>query len=127
MARTLSVLLFRLASEVFGILLREWSPFLWQIVEREDRRYRADGHTGTAIDALDRVDVQHLGIGKSAIIFLGVDAVYGASVNASRVFRSNAGFRNYVRHRLKVEPLGVPHFASQMPGPWAIGTRFRYC
>src|SRR5579864_5806971 len=63
----------------FRILL----PLLRQVVQRENRGYRADWDTGATIDALHRINVE-LGnaveCGATVIIgrvLLGVDAIYG--------------------------------------------------
>ena len=83
----------------FRILL----PLLGQVVERENRGHRADRHARAAIDAFNRINVK-LGNaveGGPAVVIgrvlLGVDAIYGTGVHASRVFRSDAGFGNDIR------------------------------
>ena len=57
--------------EVLRIHFREMSPLLRQIIQREDGRNRADRHAGTAIDALDWVDVSCVTAPKSASSFFG--------------------------------------------------------
>jgi hypothetical protein len=84
--------------EEFGILLREVIPFLRKIVKREDRRNRANRDTGATIDALHRIDIQHLGVGEFRVFFFRMNAVDGTGVHASRVLRADAGFRDYVCH-----------------------------
>src|SRR4051812_30041087 len=68
---------------VAGVQFRIMLPFLWQILECKDRRYRADGNASTAIDALDRIDVELRNLIEAgaailiAGVLLGVDAIYG--------------------------------------------------
>ena len=87
------------AFEIVGVDLREVGPFLGEIVEREDGGDRADGDAGAAIDALHRVDVDHVDRGEVRLVFFRVDAIHRTSVDTGRVFRSDTGFRNYVCHR----------------------------
>ncbi len=87
-----------LAAEERGVPLREVAPFFWEVVEREDRRNRANRHTGAAIDAFHRIDVDQFFTSELLFILLRVDAIYRARVDASRVFGSDAGFSNYVSH-----------------------------
>ena len=90
----------QLAPEIFGVLLGEFRPFLWQVVEREDCRDRADRYAGTAVDAFDGVDIEQFGGVKPGGVFLGMDTIHRASVDAGGVLRSNAGFSDYVGHIL---------------------------
>src|ERR1044071_5909469 len=64
------------------------------VVLGKDGGYRAGGLTGAAVDALVRVDVEHL-----VVIAVVVDAVHWADVDAGPVFRADAGLGNYVSHR----------------------------
>src|ERR1700745_1251823 len=63
----------------FRILL----PLLGQIVQRENRGYRADWDTGAASDAFHRINVElgnGIECGATVVIgrvLLGVDAIYG--------------------------------------------------
>src|SRR5437879_12558830 len=85
----------------FRILL----PFLRQVVQRENRGYRADWDTGATIDAFHRINVE-LGnaveCGATVVIsrvLLGVDAIYGTGIDAGSVFGSDTGFGNDIGHR----------------------------
>src|SRR3974390_1275841 len=89
----------RLAAEKFGVLLGEGGPLFRKIIQREDRRNRTDRNAGAAVDALYRIDVKHFGAGVLFLILLGMYAINRASVNACRVFYTNAGFRDYVCHK----------------------------
>jgi hypothetical protein len=87
---------FDVAFVQFRILL----PLLRQVVQHENRGYRADWDTGAAIDAFHRINVE-LGdgveCGATVVIgrvLFGVDAIYGTGVDAGGVFRSDAGFGN---------------------------------
>ena len=77
----------------FRILLR----LLRQVVQREDRGHWADRDAGTAIDALHGINVELRNVVECwpavviGRVFLGVDAVYGAGVDAGGVFRPMQG------------------------------------
>ena len=45
-------------------------PLLRQIIQREDRRHRTHRHTSAAVNALHRVDVEHLFFGVRRRVFL---------------------------------------------------------
>jgi hypothetical protein len=83
---------------VIGIHLYEVPPLLWSIIFGEDGLDRACRFARAAVDALIRVDVEHLGPLESVLVLAGVDAIYRANVNACRVLRSNAGFCDNVCH-----------------------------
>ncbi len=84
--------------EIGGVLLREIGPFFRQIVQSEDCRNGAYRDARAAVDAFDRIDVEHGFVSEAGIVLFGVDAVDGASVDASRVLCADAWFRNYVCH-----------------------------
>ena len=85
----------------FRILL----PFLRQVVQRENRGYRADRDAGATINAFHRINVElrnAVECGPTIVIsrvLLGVDAIYGTGVDAGGVFRFDAGFGNDIGHR----------------------------
>jgi len=87
-----------LATEKRRVLLCEVSPLFGQVIERKDCRNGAYGNAGAAVDALDWIDVKHFLAPELFLVFLGVNTVHGAGVNASRIFRSDAGFCDYVCH-----------------------------
>jgi len=93
-----------LTAVVLGVALGKLLPLLRQIVQSKDRRNRAHRHTCAAIDALHRIDVQHLFCRKRGRIFLRMNAIYRASIHAGGVLRVNARFCNYVCHRVYVSP-----------------------
>src|SRR5664279_4414045 len=93
-----------LTAEILGVALGVLFPLLGQIVERENRRNRAHRHAGAAINALDRIDVQHL-FGRELIaVLLGVDAVHRTGIDAGCVFGVDARFRDHISHET-VSPL----------------------
>ena len=59
---------------------------------------RADGNTGAAINTFHRIDEELVGFTILRFIFLGMNAVYRASVDAGCVLSSNAGFCDHVSH-----------------------------
>src|SRR5580765_6490408 len=69
-----------------------------RLVERENRVDRTRRHAGTTVDALVRMNVQHLSRWKLRFVFPRVDAVHRAYIHASRVLRTNAWLADDVRH-----------------------------
>src|ERR1700733_15691504 len=64
-----------LPSEVVGVELGEAAPLVGQIIERENRRNRADRDAGSTIDALHRIDVDHVVLGEVGGVLLRMDAI----------------------------------------------------
>src|SRR5215472_5586407 len=88
-----------LAAVVLGVLLGEGLPFFRQIVESENRRDRADRHASAAVDALHRIDVQHLCAFKLRFVLLRMDAVHRACIHAGRVLGSDTRLCNHICHK----------------------------
>src|SRR5664280_2024633 len=88
-----------LTAEILGVALGVLFPLLRQIVERENRRHRADRHAGTAINALDRIDVQHLFSRELVAVLLGVNAVHRTGIDAGRVLGADTRFRDHISHK----------------------------
>src|SRR4029077_1706366 len=78
--------------DVAGVLLNVGVPLLGKVVESEDRRNRADWHTGAAVDALDRVDEELVDLfePRAAVLVLCVllrmDAVHWTGIHTGRIF-----------------------------------------
>src|ERR1700686_4136289 len=89
-----------LPPKIFGVPLGETFPLLWQVVQRKNCRHRAHRHTGSAVDALNRVDVQHFLLCVRRRILLWVDAIHRASVDTCGVLGANTRFCDYVGHKL---------------------------
>jgi hypothetical protein len=93
------------AYNVTCVDFRVVTPFLWQIIQREDGCNRADWHTRATVNALDGIDIQLIDLIKAgpAIvvvrIFLWMDAIHWTRINACRVFRPNARLGDNVSHR----------------------------
>jgi hypothetical protein len=87
-----------LMTKVGGVLFLEAFPLLGQVVAAEDRRNRANGYAGAAVDALDRVDEELIVGVRTGLVSLGVDTVYRTSVHTSPVFGADTGFRDYICH-----------------------------
>jgi len=67
-------------------------------VVRVDGVHRASGFASTTVDAFVWVDEQLVAAGEAGGVFLGVDAIHGADVNAACVFGANAGGGNDAGH-----------------------------
>ena len=87
-----------LASEENGVPLRKFVPLLWKIIEREDSRNRTYRNAGSAVNTLDRIDVQQFFVFEARIVFLRVNAIDRARVHTSRIFSAYAGFGDNVCH-----------------------------
>src|SRR5579883_322215 len=81
---------------LFGVLL----PLLRQVIQRENSRNRAHRHTSAAIDALYRIDIQHLRGRMRRLILLGMNAVHRARIHTRRVLGPDARFCNDISHKL---------------------------
>ena len=88
----------RLTAEVRSVLRGEAGPLIGQVVGGEDGRYRTGGDTCAAVDALDGIDEQLIGLGVAGFVFLGVDAIDRTSVHTGGVLGADTGFCNDVCH-----------------------------
>src|SRR4029434_2062082 len=98
-----------LAAKVFGVTLGEGTPLLWKIVQRKNRRDRANWDTSSAIDTFNRVDVEHFFSSMLRIVLFGVDAIHGTSIDTGSVFSSDAWCSNHVGHCLSLPELAGHH------------------
>jgi hypothetical protein len=89
-----------LPSKIFRVAFGERRPFFRKIIQCKNSRYWAYRHASAAVDTLYRVDVEHLFLGVSRGILLGMNAIYRAGVHASGIFRSDARFCNHISHRV---------------------------
>jgi hypothetical protein len=87
-----------LTPKVLGVALLEVLPLFRQVVHCEDGRDRADWDAGAAVDALDRVNIDHFLFAECGLVFLGVNAIDRACIHAGGVLGSNAGFCDYIGH-----------------------------
>src|SRR6478672_10609363 len=90
-----------LATEILRVLLRVFFPFFRQIIQRENGRHRTHRHARATIDALDRVNEQHLGTFKLRFVLLGMDAIHRACIHAGRVLGPDARLCNHICHKSK--------------------------
>src|SRR6185437_5704142 len=81
-----------------GVLLREVRPLLRQVVCRKDGRNRARRNAGAAVDALNGIDEELLGLAESVFVLLGVDAIHGTRIYAGGVLGADTGFCNHICH-----------------------------
>jgi hypothetical protein len=86
------------ATEMLSIYFGEMFPFVRQVIEGEDRRYRTHGYAGSTVDALDRIDIQLRLIGECFRILLRVNAVHWASIHTCRILGADAWFCDDVCH-----------------------------
>jgi hypothetical protein len=93
-----AALQFALFLIVHGVSFRERGPFLRQVVKRKDGGHGTNRHTGPAIDALDRINVEHWNVGEVAFILTRVDTINRANVHASGVLGVDAGFSDNIGH-----------------------------
>src|SRR5271155_1580411 len=91
-----------LAAVVGGVLVRKGRPLFRQIVSSENGRDRADGNTGAAVDTLYRIDEELLDLTILRFIFLGMNAVYRAGIDAGSVLGSDAGFCDHICHKVPI-------------------------
>jgi hypothetical protein len=94
----IDLLWFALAAEVLGILLGKVSPLLGQIVLGEDGRDRADRNASAAVNALDRVNEQLIGIAVTGFVFLRVNAIDRTGVYTGGVLGADTRFCNDICH-----------------------------
>ena len=92
------VLTERLAAKILGVALGEVLPFFRQVVDSEDGRDRADRDAGAAVNALDRVNLEHLFAAVCGFILLGMDTIHGTCIDTGSVLGSNTRFCDYVSH-----------------------------
>jgi hypothetical protein len=88
-----------LSPVVLGIALSELFPLFGQIIQREDGRDRTHRHTSPAVNALNRVDIEHLFLSERGLILLGMNTIDRTSINASSVLGADAWLCNYVGHK----------------------------
>src|ERR1044071_6631519 len=81
---------------VLGVLRNEVVPLFRCLVEREDGFNRAGWHTGAAVDAFVRVNIQHFRGLKLWFVLARMDAVDWADVNARRILGTHARFTDDV-------------------------------
>src|SRR6266481_5366675 len=103
--RRLELIRLELASiDVVGVLLDVGVPLLGKGVQSEDCRHGADRNTGSAVDALDRVDeelidlIEHRPAVFILCIFFRMDTVHGAGVYTGCILGPYTGFCNDIRH-----------------------------
>src|SRR6185369_6672534 len=106
-------------------------PLFRCLVEREDGLNRASRHTGAAVDAFVRVNIQHFRRLKRLFVLARMDAVDWADVNARRILGTDARFTNDVRHALLLGSSTVQYSApveafhdrrGTRGGPWLHGS-----
>src|SRR4030095_15509303 len=104
----------RLFLEVVGVQRNVFLPLVRHLVEGKDRLDRAGRDARSAVDALVRMDVEHLGALEGRLVLPGMDAIHRADVDAGAVLGADAGLRNYIGHSFsseviaRFEPLRLP-------------------
>lgn len=93
----------------FAILL----PLLRKFFQDEDCRNRADRDTSPTVNTLHRINVELWILHKSRLIFPGMYAIDGASVDAGRILHPYAWLSNYIGHLYLLAPRsGLPKLDS---------------
>jgi hypothetical protein len=88
-----------LPAKILRIAFGEALPLLGQIIEGKNGGNRADRYASAAVDALHRIDVEHLFLRKRRRVLLGVNAIDRARIHTSRILGSNARFCNHISHK----------------------------
>src|SRR5436190_14893906 len=96
---------------IVRILVNKIRPPGRRLVERENSLDRARRHAGAAVDALVRMNIEHLGRGELGLVLPGVNAVHRADVHARGILRTDAGLADDIRHPLH-DIAGVPPAAG---------------
>ena len=91
-------LLFLLSHEMLRIDLCEVSPLIGKIVHSKYCRERANGHTRSAINIVDRMDVELGRLFKAHFILLGMNAIDRARIDTSGVLHADARLSNNIGH-----------------------------
>src|SRR5215471_1020187 len=111
------VLLELAAFDVVGVFLNVRVPLLGKVIEREDRRNRADWHARAAVDALHRVNEELVNLFelRAAVFVLCVlfrmNAVHWARIHTGRILGPDTGFRNNICHC-------APPLSTAFPANW---------
>jgi hypothetical protein len=88
-------LLFVIPRRIFrGELL----PLFWKIFQRENRCHWANRNASAAVDAFNRIDVQHRLRIMLGLVFARVDTVHGTNIYARTIFRIDTRFGDYISH-----------------------------
>ena len=90
-----------LPAKVFCVALGVSLPLLRQIVEGKNRRNRANRNTRAAVDALNRIDIQHLFLGECFLVLLRVYAIHRTRIHARRILCADTGFCNHICHNFR--------------------------
>jgi hypothetical protein len=87
-----------LSAEMLGVGLLVRFPLFRQIIGGENGRHRANRYARTAVNTFHWIDEELIGRFKSFFIFLGMDTIHRAGIDAGGIFRADAGFCNHVSH-----------------------------
>ena len=81
-----------LSLEVVGVDLGIFLPLLRNFILRKNRVHRTYRNTAIAVDAVLRINVEHI------VLVGAMNAVHGAYVDAGFVLDADTGLRDYVGH-----------------------------
>ena len=87
-----------LPSEVRRVLFSITSPLFRQVILGKDGRHWACWNARATVDALNRIDVQLLGLAEARFVLLGVDAIHRTCVYTGGVLGADTRFCNDVCH-----------------------------
>lgn len=88
---------------LFEVVVVHWNvfgPFHRHCIFGKYSCYRADRLAGCAVDALVRVNVEHI------ISIGGIDTIYRTNIDAGAIFDPNTRFCDYVGH-IYILPIGL--------------------
>jgi hypothetical protein len=81
-----------------GVDRSEVIPLFGEIFERENSGHRTNGHAGSTIDALRRVNIELRLRLESRFVLARMDTVHWTDIHASGVFCADARLGNHVSH-----------------------------
>jgi hypothetical protein len=79
-------------------------PLLRHVFITVDCFDRAGWLASAAVNTLVRIDIEVFYCLEFSLIFAGMDAIYRADINASRILRADAGFANYIYSHYRYSP-----------------------
>ncbi len=83
---------------ILRVLINEIGPSVRSLVEGKDGFDRAVRHAGAAVDALIRVNIEHVSGSERRLVLPGMYTVDRTDINTRGVLHANARFTDDIRH-----------------------------